>query len=96
MLYAPRVCFIAGAALSSAQGLSNAGQHLMKVGRFMMYQITETDKRTKQTRIMAEYSEKQQALEAWRELAWQHVDDAQLWHKLEAAAPDADAVKNSA
>jgi len=90
MLHGPRTCFIAGAALS------NVRQHLVKVGRFMMYQITETDKRTKQTRIMAEYSEKQQALEAWRELAWQHVDDAQLWHKLEISATDADAVKSPA
>lgn len=49
----------------------------------MIYHITETDKRTNQTRVMAAYSEKEKALDAWRELAWQHVDDAQLWHRVE-------------
>ena len=48
----------------------------------MIYKILETDKRSDRTRMLAYFAEKDAAYRRWREIAWQHVDDAYLWHRL--------------
>jgi hypothetical protein len=48
----------------------------------MIYKILETDKRSDRTRMLAYFAEKDAAYRRWREIAWQHVDDAHLWHRL--------------
>ncbi len=32
--------------------------------------------------MLAYFAEKDAAYRRWREIAWQHVDDAHLWHRL--------------
>jgi len=48
----------------------------------MVYKILETDKRTGRTILLADFDNKETAYKRWREIAWQHVDDAHLWHRL--------------
>ncbi len=48
----------------------------------MIYKILETDKRSDRTTMLARFDEKDTAYRKWREIAWQHVDDAHLWHRL--------------
>ena len=48
----------------------------------MIYKILETDKCSDKTRMLAHFAEKDAAYRKWREIAWQHADDAHLWHRL--------------
>ena len=56
----------------------------------MIYKILETDKRSDRTRMLAYFAEKDAAYRRWREIAWQHVDDAHLWHRLGSESGVAD------
>ena len=48
----------------------------------MVYKILETDKRKVTTILLAKFDNQEAAYKKWREIAWQHVDDAYLWHRL--------------
>lgn len=48
-----------------------------------MYQITELNKQTGERRVLGRFDNEDDAKDYWRQVAFENIDHAHLWHRLE-------------
>ena len=53
-----------------------------------MYQITELNKQTGERRILSRFDNEEEAKDFWRQVAFENIDHAHLWHRLEREDTD--------
>ena len=53
-----------------------------------MYQITELNKQTGERRILSRFDNEEEAKDFWRQVAFENIDHAHLWHRLEREDKD--------
>ncbi|MGC6535811.1 MAG: hypothetical protein ACON44_00445 [Candidatus Puniceispirillaceae bacterium] len=49
----------------------------------MMFVITELNKQTGETKTVARFDNEDDAHNFWRQIAFENIDHAHLWHRLE-------------
>ena len=47
-----------------------------------MFQITELNKQTGEERVLARFDTEQEAKDYWRQVAFENIDHAHLWHRM--------------
>lgn len=48
-----------------------------------MFKITELNKQTGDVRILKSFDNEEAARDYWRQVAFENIDHAHLWHRLE-------------
>ena len=54
-----------------------------EIGGVMMFVITELNKQTGETTTIARFDNEDDAHNFWRQIAFENIDHAHLWHRLE-------------
>ena len=54
-----------------------------EIGGVMMFVITELNKQTGETTTIARFDNEDDAQNFWRQIAFENIDHAHLWHRLE-------------
>ena len=51
-----------------------------------MFVVTELNKQTGQERVMKSFTDRDDALMFWRQIAFENIDHAHLWHRMRQQA----------
>ena len=51
-----------------------------------MYEITELNKQTGKERVLRSFRSEEDAQKFWRQIAFENIDHAHLWHRLRRQA----------
>ena len=55
-----------------------------------MFKITELNKQTGDVRILKSFDNEAAARDYWRQVAFENIDNAHLWHRLERDGKEAE------